>query len=348
MVMSCVAGCRERRSPPRSCVAVGAHPRRPGRAPTSAARGVDVVDQDDLAPARARARTRSQPRAGRGRHREPGADVDDGALGHEVGLGRQRRRRGDERLDEAVAVGATRTSSQPSAARSTTRNGRLSSSSLASTTPVERHRGEVVERGDDRAHARRPGSRRVVVVATTTGPSASSNGSSASSSRCSSRRLGRALDEHVPQRAGARRARPRSDVGARGGPGPRRLRPRGTDRARPARATTRRARAATTTPNSGPTSGLVTKSRPARPAPPPRVKKPSSAVERELDERVERDRPLPVDALAPRTCRPASSDGAHRASASRRVEGELADAGEELRVDADDHHDDGGEPDARR
>ena len=121
------------------------------------------------------------------------------------------------------------------------------------------------------------------------------------------------------------------------------------DRARRARATSRRAHARPARRRADPLRGWsrsrARRARPARPG-----EEPTVAVERELDERVERDRSLPpdpfddlvraLDHLTPtnlrrqeRTVRlwrrrlpELGSDG----------EGELADAGDDLRVDADD------------
>ena len=87
---------------------------------------------------------------------------------------------GHEHLVEAVVAArrrpAPRASASPS--RSAMPNGRLSSSSFASTTPSSRERGQLVERGEDRA---RPGAGTAwssSARARTNGPSASSAGSS--------------------------------------------------------------------------------------------------------------------------------------------------------------------------
>src|SRR5262249_10721438 len=88
---------------------------------------------------------------------------------------------------------------------------------------------------------------------------------------------------------------------------------------------------ATTIPNSEPTSGLVTKSRPARPAPPPRVKKPSAGS-------YSASSMYSANETAPsRWMR--SRMRASMPMASTGPEGEVSDSREELRVHADDHHD---------
>ncbi len=81
-------------------------------------------------------------------------------------------------------------------------------------------------------------------------------------------------------------------------------------------------------PNNEPTSGLVTKSRPARPAPRPDGEEADvGLVQRDVDEPVEGD-----SALAPDQAR----DGV---GGRCRLERPLPDPGEQLRVDADDDHD---------
>ena len=278
--------------------AVRAHPRLLA-ARRERRRGVDVVEQHDLAASAAVALDPLEPArgppSGTGM---PRADVDDRTFGHQVGLGDERRAApGPATSTKRSSSASTRTSSQPSALRSTTWTGRLSNSSLASTTPRDAHARKVVERGDDRAapgHGLgrlalvRPGTdraprRAVRARAARVAPRASSP----------TARPARSAAPPSTRRLRAQRRRPPD------GPGPRRLPPPRTDRARPAGATRRRARGAITMPNSDPTSGLVTKSRPARPAPPPRVKKPSvGLVQRGFHEVGERDRPFAVDALA--------------------------------------------------
>ena len=239
-----------------------------------------VVDDDEEAatqevrgPARASRRRRSGPAAGcpapgRGTGDTPvGVGCSSGGAGTSTSTNGRRRR------------GRRAPPCHPPAARSTMRNGRLSSSSLASTTPsTGAARAARPSDVDDAARRPATGTRRLVGLARAApGRARRSTGSSASSSRCAARSAGRALDQHVAQR-GERTPAPPAARRPRAGPGPRPPRRRRTGRAAPSPSHQLSSARATSAPNSVPTSGLVTKSRPIRPAPPPPVKNPSSLV----------------------------------------------------------------------
>ena len=228
----------------------------------------------------------------------PGGDI--AAHARVAGFG------GHEHLGElAVARSATRTSCQRAPSHSAMPNGRLSSSSLASTTPSSSsagssssatNTGPVPATGHGASSRRRPRERPERLVG-----------------RLELERValfvpqrGRALDEHVVQRRCARRAR-RAARHARVGRCPRPPRSRRTDPGRPSSRHRRSSARATHAPNSEPTSGLVTKSRPARPAPRPgREEAGPRLVQRELDEPVERDRPFAPDQAGDRLGRAAA------------------------------------------
>ena len=207
-----------------------------------------------------------------GREREPAVDA------------RERRRvgrlRGHEHLDE-VAVGverrpAPRSSRAPSQlARCRTAGCRAARWRARPAVELDARAARRARRTPGRAPA--PGTGCVVVgAARRTGRAPRRPARARSRSRCSVAQRRRALDEHVAQRGAGTRAR-RAAPRARAGRCPRPPRPPGTGRARSsASPAAGRARAPTHAPNSGPTSGLVTKSRPARPAPWPRAKKPPS------------------------------------------------------------------------
>src|SRR5256885_1730537 len=116
-------------------------------------------------------------------------------------------------------------------------------------------------------------------------------------------------------------------------------------------------------PNNTPTSGLVTKSRPARPAPPPRAKNPPGSSYRAASTKRSNgigpsrrmrsamrsaSASVPVLGMEKHAMRPIACRGWERRRTAR--EGHLADPGEQLGVDAD-HDDNGGgqaERDAQR
>ncbi len=185
-------------------------------------------------------------------------------------------------------------------------NGRLSSSSLASTTAARGgERGQLLERGEHRSGrlARaRPGLRP----------------HGARTDRAL-RRPVRAAGGRAARRAmrpNARRARSAAPAGTSGcgaqdlarepAVARRPLRRRGTDRVRRARRHSRSSARATHTPNSGPTSGLVTKSRPGAARAVTAREEAALSVEGGLHEPVEGDRALAVDHL-----REVRGDGAH-------------------------------------
>ena len=224
----------------------------------------------------------------------------------------------------------TRISSQPSSVRSTMSNGEVVEQLVGDDHAVDRERGELVERADDRAGARRPasatrrrqsGRRRAERVART------------------ARRQQLAL--RLPERrATARRARsaarPRTSGSARSTsrqsrplPAPASITTNGSgspsachhrvERAGDARAEQRTDLGAGDEVAAGPARAVTAGEEPGL-----------GVVQRGLDERAERDRPVPVDPLRRAT-------GGHGDGSA--AGGELADAGEDLRVHADDEHD---------
>ena len=230
----------------------------------------DVVDEQDLAALRS---TRPTSSSHRGR-----------AVGHRQARTRRdrRRRRRPRRPRRASSAGAgtTTSTSAPSGASATR------TSDQPSVGALDDADGQVVEQlvgDDDPGKVTAGSSSRLVTIGpmpatgsgassgsspAITGPSTSSAGSRVRRSRCVGTQRGRALDEHVAQRRRARRARPRR-TSTRTVLAPRRPRRRRTDRGAPAASHAPSSGGRRSAPNSGPTSGLVTKSRPARPAPRP-------------------------------------------------------------------------------
>ena len=205
-----------------------------------------------------------------------GSRVPDGhhrVRGDGVRLRRQLVERGDDRLDELIAVERNDEHLGPTVGRALDDPERQVVEQLVGQhDAVEGDRGELVERGDDRAHAG-DGLRRVVVGAHDRAERVFERLHPEQLVLRLAERRG-AFDQHVPEcpfalglrreHVAASRPRPAPTSTTRKGSGP------SNSRHQPSSAR------ATSAPNSGPTSGLVTKSRPARPAPPARVKKPSS------------------------------------------------------------------------
>ena len=231
-----VAGRRERRDAP-LVVAVGAQPAGSPRA-------------DELRPGRRRSRsTTSRPRRNATAHARSQLD-ERRRHGDACTVGRVRRPRGRPRprarppraralSTSASPSTATRTSHQVPSRRSTIRNGRLSSSSLASTTPSSGTAGRsssAVTMGPMPA----TGQRRVLVVAHHRSERVLERLDGEQVPLCGTQRR-RALDQHVAQRASRTRARRRARP-ARAGRVRRPPRSRGTDRAHRRHATIRRAR----------------------------------------------------------------------------------------------------------
>ncbi len=218
-VMSCSPGRVER---------IGARSMRPGRcaataAPrSSATRGRVVDDEHETVPQHALALPEppSMPR-GIGT-RVPGATAARGRVGV-IGVDR------DEHFRETVRPRrrpALRASAFPSYCAIP--NGRLSSSSLASTTaPLAESAGSSSSARDDRARDRRGLGLVVVGTAHERAERFVGAARAASRSRCSARKRGGSFDEHVPQRGAGTRAR-RAAPRGRGDRCPRRPRPRGT------------------------------------------------------------------------------------------------------------------------
>src|SRR5262245_41251974 len=215
------------------------------------------------------------------------------------------------------------------------RNGRLSSSSFAITTPAGSSSAGIswsevtigpmpsIGRGASSGSSR------------TAGPKARSAGSSVSSSGCAACRTA-ARSTSTERRAGAHSGRARrTSATRRPRPAPASTMTNGSGRPRSIHERSRKR--ATRAPNRVPTSGLVTKSRPARPAPPPRAKKPPSSSYRAMSTyRSKGTGPSRRMRSAMRSAGAAT----HASEASAR-EGDLADAGEQLRIDPD-HDDDRG------
>ncbi len=232
--------------------------------------GGHVVDHHQPAAAHCDC-ARPQPFDERNRHRD--ARAVGRVRDHQVGLGRQLAGRGHDALDQGVAVGGHAHLPPHAVAPLDDPEREVVEQLVGEQQAVEPHRGEVVERGDDRTHARHR--HRCVLVVAHHRPERVLERLDVeqfllrgAQSRASARPARSAARSRTRARWRARRAR--------AGRGRRRPRSRGTDRAQLRRATIRRARAATSAPKSGPTSGLVTKSRPARPAPRARVKNPPS------------------------------------------------------------------------
>ena len=213
------------------------------------------------------ARTPRATRRRRGRHRQPRRRRHR-CRGDDVGVGRELVGGRHEHLDEARRRRApTRTSRQPSPVPLDDAEQEVVEQLVGEHHAVDRERGQLVERGDDRPDAGRPAPASSSVVGARTG-------------RARRRRLERQavallgpqrrrpLDEHVAQRRPRTRAR-RASTSRRAGrcPAPASTTTNGSGR--PSSRHQPSSARATHAPNSGPTSGLVTKSRPARPAPPP-------------------------------------------------------------------------------
>ena len=335
-------------------VAVGAQPAigaRVRRAPRRWRRSRSTTSR----PRRSAAAHRCIQSRDRGRHREAGAVGHDRAGGDDVGLGGQLADRGNQRLDEPIAVERDphlRPARPPCVRRCGT--GRLSSSSLASTTPSSGTAGSsssAVTIGPMPTTGCGASS-----SARTTGPSASSNGSTVSRSRCAARSAGdrststyrsaAAQSGAAASTSCARRPRPAPASITRIRVGLLQLAPPPVERAGDQRAEQRS------------DLGAGDEVAPGAPRAPGAGEEAVVAVERELDERVERDRSFPPDPLRDLLVHPAHHptpnwrrSGAIIALLRRRLrwgggsEGELADPGDDLRVDADDHGDHGGEPD---
>src|SRR5439155_15292946 len=246
-----------------------------------------------------------------------------------------------------VSPSPTLTSTQESPARSTTRNGRLSSSSFATTTPASissaGSSGSAVTMGPTPATGRGTSSASASPSIGSAGPTARSAGSSVRSSRCSARSAAdRSTSTYRSARAQSGSARSTSEA-RRPRPAPASTTTNGSGRESSDHALSRER--AIKAPNNTPTSGLVTKSRPARPAPPPRVKNPPGSSYRAAS--TKRSNGIGPSRRMRSAMRSASSLTADHQSARER---HLADPGEQLGIDAD-HHDDGGgqaERDAER
>ena len=293
--MSCSPGATSGDAP-RSWLAVRAQP-------------AVLAPRDELRRGRARSRRRRARRGGattrtlqpaRARRSAPGSRAPTGTasppatcVGFDRELAGPRARASSTKPSPSTP---TRTSDQPSAVRSTTRNGRLSSSSLARTTPSAGPRGArraTVAIGPMPATA----TRRVVVGAFVhDGPSASSTGSSASSvallgaaARRSARRArSAARGAHRAASAStsaARRPRPAPASTTKNGSGPPSSSHQPSSAPRHQRAEQRADLGAGDEVAAG-AAGAVRAGEEA-----------AVAVERVLDERVERDRPFPMDPL---------------------------------------------------
>ena len=169
---------------------------------------------------------------------------------------------------------ATRTSAQPSGARSAMANGRLSSSSLASTTPSTLRAG-IVSSCANNGPVPATGSGGSSVSASAPGAYGPKHWAASTSGRrlaCSARNAGdRSTNRY--RNACRQRGRERHTSRARRpSPAPASITTNGS--AHPSASHSRSSARPTSAPNSEPTWGLVTKSRSERPAPPPRVKKP--------------------------------------------------------------------------
>ena len=151
MVMSCSPGATSGRDAP-AVLAVGAQP--PGFAALDAAPRArrQVVDHDQHGRGAARRRTRAtnpSTRVGTGTRVPAG-----GVRGHEVGLGRELARPRARRSRPGRRRRARHAHLHPAAAAPLDDPEREVVEQLVGEHhAVERHRGEVVERGDDRAHA---------------------------------------------------------------------------------------------------------------------------------------------------------------------------------------------------
>ena len=219
---------------------------------------VDVVDDEHEAVPHARRRTsRNQSLEPADRESAPRGARPRPRRARRVGVGR------DEHLDEARRRQRDRRAPRASARRRTPRcrTAGCRAARSASTT----RRG--LERRGARRARRTPGRRRTRAPAAsscarrTNGPSASSAGSSGSRVALLGAQRGRPFDEHVAQRGetagrGAQHLAREPAVARAGFDDEERI---GLARARPS---SRSSAAPTHAPNSGPTSGLVTKSRP--------------------------------------------------------------------------------------
>src|SRR2546421_8355322 len=264
-----------------------------------------------------------------------------------------------------VSPSPTLTSAQASAVRSTTRNGRLSSSSFATTTPVTISSAgssrSAVTMGPTPATGRGASSASASPSIGSAGPNARSAGSSVRSSRCAARSAAdRSTSTYRSARAHSGSARNTSDA-RRPRPAPASTTKNGSGRESSDQAPSRER--AIKAPNNTPTSGLVTKSLPARPAPPPRAKNPPGSSYRAASTKRSNgigpsrrmrsamrsaSASVPVLGMEKHAMRPNACRERGRRRSAR--EGHLADPGEQLRVDAD-HDDDGGgqaERDAER
>ena len=349
--MSWSPGCVER---------VARRARGPGRcAATRAARRSSLERARQRSPRSRRPRPRRGDERGaprRARHavasgtgrraarRDVGTCRDDVGLGGELVDRRARAPRRTRRRRRRP----TRTSRQPSTARSTRPTGRLSSSSLASTTPSTGTPGSSSSDvtigpapGDGLASRRRR--RRRPRTARAPRPVARGRAARAARSR-----------EHARIARRARSAAPRRTPGsARSTSAASRPRPApaSIDDERVGRtelgATRRRAARATSAPKSVPTSGLVTKSRPARPAPPPGREEPVVRVVERRRRRTRRTGSVPRAGSAPRATRHRRNAGRSTRSLSPRRKASSPMRANELRVDAPDDRDHRGHHDRR-
>src|SRR5256884_2267212 len=256
-------------------------------------------------------------------------------------------------------------STQASPARSTIRNGRLSSSSFATTTPDSissaGSSGSAVTMGPTPATGRGASSGSASPSIGSAGPNARSAGSSVRSSRCAARSAAdRSTSTYRSARAHCGSARNTSDA-RRPRPAPASTTKNGSGRESSDQAPS--SERAIKAPNNTPTSGLVTKSRPARPAPPPRAKNPPGSSYRAASTKRSNgigpsrrmrsamrsaSASVPVLGMEKHAMRPIACREWEGGRSAR--EGHLADPGEQLGVDAD-HDDNGGrqaERDAQR
>ena len=292
MVMSCSPGATNG-DVPRSCSRyVRNHPRSP-RA-DELGRGRAVVDDREHAGAQ-RIRARVQPLARARRHGEARTERR-GAARDQIGLGAQLVGRGHQHFDER-AVGVTDAHLEPAVVRALDHAEREIVEQLVGEHDTRRaHRGQLGQRRRDRAHA---DDRRVhdvvVVVGARRGPERVLDRLERDQLALRLPQRERALDQHQPQRGRARR-RGREHVGgetATPGAGIDDEERVGLAEVVPPAVDGTRHERAVELPDLG-AGDEVTSRAPGAPCP---VEEAVRPVEREVDERVERDRPLAMDAL---------------------------------------------------